>query len=151
MTSLVPILLACFVHLALHTTLFIQLDPDVFSNTPILGSQLFYLSVLDLLCHCQVIPGHWNFLPSWARTVLETIVVFLISEMAMAMVWLTMETYLRELITGVINASGLVLANSYFSQRLILEIITVVLSVVFTVLVAAFTNQPSNVQKNSRK
>ncbi|KAH8244684.1 hypothetical protein KR032_004730, partial [Drosophila birchii] len=143
MTSLVPILLACFVHLALHTTLFIQLDPEHFSNTPILGSQLFYLSVLDLLCHCQVVPGHWLFLPSWARTVLETIAVFLISEMTMAVVWVTMETYLLELIAGITTTTS----PKYCTQRLILEIITVVLSIVFTVAVAAYTNQPSNVQR----
>ncbi|KAH8356996.1 hypothetical protein KR200_011531, partial [Drosophila serrata] len=149
MTSLAPILLACFVHLALHTTFFIHLDPEIFSNTPIIGSQLFYLSVLDLMCHCQLIPGHCIFLPSWARIVLETIAVFLISEMTMAVVWLTTEIYLRELITGVTIASGL--ATSFPSERLILEIITVVLSILFTVIVAAFTNQPSTAQKLGRK
>ncbi|KAH8314734.1 hypothetical protein KR059_007393, partial [Drosophila kikkawai] len=151
MTSLVPILLASFVHLTLHTTLFIQLDPEVFRNTPILGSQLFYLAVLDLLFHCQVIPGHWNSLPLWAKAVLESIAVILISEMALAVVWISMETYLIELITGLTAASGLSNASSLLSERLILEIITVMLSVAFTVVVAVFTNQPSNVQQIGRK
>ncbi|KAH8263882.1 hypothetical protein KR038_009153, partial [Drosophila bunnanda] len=149
MTSLVPILLACFVHLALHTALFIQLDPEIFSNTPILGSQLFYLSLLDLLCHCQVVPGHCNFLPSWAWIVLETIAVFLISEMTMAVVWLTMEIYLRDLFTEVTIAFGL--TTSYRSQKVILEMTAVGLSMLFAVIVAAFTNQASNVQKIGRK
>lgn len=151
MTTLAPILLACFVHLMLHTTLFIQLDPEIFSDTPILGSQLFYLSVLDLLSHCQVIPEHWKCGPSWARFVLETIAVFVISEMVMAVVWLSLETLLRELVIEASNASGFVIATSYRSRRLILETITVALSIVFTVIVAAVTNQSPSVHSIGRK
>ncbi|XP_016963344.1 uncharacterized protein LOC108033511 [Drosophila biarmipes] len=139
MTSPHPILLACFVHLVLHTTLFIQLDPDTFNDTPILGSQIFYLSVMDLLCDCEVIPGHWNGVPPWGRFILETFVAFLIGEFSMMLVWLSMEKFLVELLKWT--------TLRHHSKLLVLEISTVALGTIFSLLVAAMTNRTARMQK----
>ncbi|XP_044249592.1 uncharacterized protein [Drosophila takahashii] len=143
MTSPPPILLACFVHLVLHTTLFIQLDPDVFKGTPILGSQIFYLSVMDLLCDSEVIPKHWRRVPPWGKFVLETILAFLIGEFSMVLVWLSMERLLLDLIKW----TGL----DYPSKLLVLHISTVGIGIISAVTVAAVTNRPAKIQKTGRK
>ncbi|KAH8350708.1 hypothetical protein KR084_004678, partial [Drosophila pseudotakahashii] len=143
MTSPPPILLACFVHLVLHTTLFIQLDPVVFQGTPILGSQIFYLSVMDLLCDSEVIPRHWKSVPPWGKFVLETIVVFLIGEFSMVLVWLSMEALLLDLIKW----TGL----DYPSKLLVFHISTVAIGFISAVIVAAVTNRPAKMQKRGRE
>jgi len=143
MTSPPPILLACFVHLVLHTTLFIQLDPDIFNDTPILGSQIFYLSVMDLLCDCEVIPEHWKSVPPWGKFILETIVSFLIGEFSMMLGWLSMEKFLVELLKRT--------SLRYHSKLLVLEISTVALGIIFSVLVAAMTNRTAKMQKVGSK
>ncbi|XP_016982870.1 uncharacterized protein LOC108047273 [Drosophila rhopaloa] len=151
MTSPSPILLACFVHLMLHTSIFIQMDPDDFADTPILGSQIFYLSVMDLLCHCDVIPEHWKYVPPWGKFILETIVIFLVGEIFMVGVWLSMEALLVELIANVTNWTGLVSASSKRSKRFFLEISTLVLGIAFSVTVAAVTNRPAKIKKIGSK
>ncbi|XP_017050392.1 uncharacterized protein LOC108094363 [Drosophila ficusphila] len=150
MTSLIPILLACFVHLMLHTTLFIHLEPNTFEDTPIFGSQIFYLSVMDLLCSCEVIPEHWKSIPRWGKFILETIVVFFIGEISMVGVWLSMELLLVELIIQFLYWTGLVSTFSRRSQMLIIEISTVLLGIIFSVIVAVITNRPAQLKKIGR-
>ncbi|XP_017111326.1 uncharacterized protein LOC108135212 [Drosophila elegans] len=146
MTSPLPILLACFVHLMLNTTLFIQMDPDHFADTPIVGSQIFYLSLMVLLGNCEVTPARWKYVPPWGKFILETIVIFLIGEIAMVGIWLSMETLLVELTINGLKWTGLAC-----SKMLILEIGTLVLGITFAVIVAAITNRPAKVQQIGRQ
>ncbi|XP_017081394.2 uncharacterized protein LOC108114793 [Drosophila eugracilis] len=147
MTHPFPILLACFVHLVLHTALFVQLDPVVFEGTPILGSQIFYLSVMDLLCHCEVIPSRWNKVPPWGKSVLETIVAFLIGEISMFGIWFTIETIFADVIIMVTYNTDL----KYSFKLFLLEISTVMIAIAFSMGVAAVTNKPVKMQKLGRQ
>ncbi|KQS61779.1 uncharacterized protein Dere_GG26970 [Drosophila erecta] len=143
MTSAAPVILACFVHMVLHTTLFIHLDPGMFADTSILGSQIFYLSLMDLLCNREVIPTHWSKIPHWGKFILETIIAFLIGEMSMVGLWLPMETLLVNFINFLTNWSGL----GYRITNIFLEISTIILGTIFSVIVTVITNRPAKVQK----
>ncbi|KAH8410212.1 hypothetical protein KR009_008396, partial [Drosophila setifemur] len=149
MTHPLPILLAMFLHLGLNTTIFINLDREIFANTPIFGSHIFYLSLMDLLCHSEVLPKRWNSVPKWGVLILETISVTLLGEFVMSVVWLTMELLLKALIIEITHAMDLDVAEH--SQKVVLEVVTVILAVIFTVVVAVSTNRPAKIHEMGRK
>lgn len=147
MTSPTPVLLAFVVHMVLHTTLFIHLDPGIIADTPVFGSQLFYLSVMDLLCDTEVIPTHWSNIPRWGKFILETIIAILIGETLMVGVWLSMETLLVNFINVITNWLGLGSRTNTTFQ----EIGTILLGVIFLVIVGAITNRPAKVWKMAQQ
>ncbi|KAH8328524.1 hypothetical protein KR067_010382, partial [Drosophila pandora] len=135
----VPIILNVFC----NTALFVKLDPETFEDKPILGSIIFYLTVLGMLWHRKLIPNHWKYVPSWGLLILETLFALLMGEFAMYLLWLPVEN----MVDGVVNKILMLGDVRAAIRRFCAEICTAAVAMAIMILVVKNTIGHFNIQK----
>ncbi|KAH8298321.1 hypothetical protein KR018_003626, partial [Drosophila ironensis] len=127
--------IAIFVHLFLNVVIFV--NDSMQSTGPLVASQIFYLSMMDLMSHCHITPGRWTSVPTWGTVVLETVMALLISELVLRYVWFTFELVVEGIIYYIISAIG---GNEQMSSTVV-DIVIILMAVFVMLLVVVATNQ----------
>ncbi|KPU74387.1 uncharacterized protein Dana_GF26359 [Drosophila ananassae] len=135
----VPIIINVFC----NTALFVNLDPETFEDKPILGSIIFYFTVLGKLWHRKLIPNHWKSVPSWGLLILETLFALLMVEFAMYLLWLPVENMIDDVVNQILMI-GDVRATI---RRFCAEICTAAVAMAIMILVVKNTIGHFNIQK----
>lgn len=126
---------ATILNVFLNTALFVKLDPETFENKPVLGSVIFYLTVLGKLWHRKLIPNHWKTVPCWGLLILETLFALLMGEFAMSLLWLPVEN----MIVYMVHYILMVGVFSEAVQSFCAEVCTAIVAIAFMILVLKIT------------
>ncbi|EDW39744.1 GL15770 [Drosophila persimilis] len=86
MTNITPILFACYMHFTADYS-----PVKAYEDRAYWGSLVFFLAMMDLLYGNEILPKKWFRKAKLFRTLLETICVYLIAEIPVALFWIKLE------------------------------------------------------------
>ncbi|XP_041449990.1 uncharacterized protein LOC121403750 [Drosophila obscura] len=131
MTKLLPILFACYMHLFSSFSLLI-FDGEAYEVQSYWGSLIFFLSMMDVLHGNNLLPKKSYRKSRLLKIIIETVFVFLISEITMAFFWTKLESTLDMILRLITETDA--------TRLFLLEAITVGLSLFNWAMVSPATH-----------